>query len=295
MKAFRYLFPLLLLPLFCHAQQQFSVYFDSNKSDLKNSESIRLTKWMEANKDVKIVAINGYTDEDGTTTHNDSLSQKRVSRIFSEVSGKIRIRGDFKTRSFGELHQHSKNKSENRKATIYYLEAKDIPRENEILGIKPEPAAEPQKRVVTYPERITVDNPDGTKSEYKLDIEFMRQMTTAVKGDKLRIANLNFVINTFAIVPASRSKLYELLLVLQRNPNLKIDIQGHLCCSPKDHTDLSTKRAKAIFQFLVTNEIDKSRLSYKGLGTTMPLHKIPEQNEAERAANRRVEIEIVSN
>ena len=286
---------MLFFSLFGYGQQQFSVYFDTNSPDLKKSETTRLQKWMQDNKDVKIVAINGYTDEDGSTTHNDSLSQKRVNTLFAFVSGKIKIREDFKTRSFGELHHHSKNKAENRKATIYYLEAKDIPRENEILGIQPEAPAEPQKRVVTYPERITVDNPDGTKSEYKLNVEFMRQMTNAAKGDKLTIANLNFVINTFAVVPASRSKLYELLLVMQRNPNLKIDIQGHLCCSPKDHTDLSTKRAFAIYNFLVLHDISKSRLSYKGLGTTSPLHVIPEKNEAERAANRRVEIEILSN
>ncbi|NUY82447.1 OmpA family protein [Flavobacterium sp. MAH-1] len=295
MKAKILMLLLFLAPILANAQQQFPVYFDSNKHDLKKTESARLQKWMDANQDVKIVAINGYTDEDGSLGHNDSLAQRRVSTIYKVISGKIKIREDFKTRSFGELHEHSKNKAENRKAVIYYIEAKDIPRENEILGIQPEKAPEPQKRIVTYPERITVDNPDGTKSEYKLDVEFMRQMTNATKGDKLTIANLNFVINTFAIVPESRSKLYELLLVLQRNPNLRIDIQGHLCCSPKDHTDLSTKRAKAIYQFLVMNEIEKSRLSYKGLGTTAPLFPIPEKSETERAANRRVEIEILGN
>jgi outer membrane protein OmpA-like peptidoglycan-associated protein len=294
MNHFKVLIALFLLPISAVAQQQFSVFFETNKHELKKSEAARLEQWMDANKDVKIVAINGYTDEDGTLSHNDSLSQRRVATVFAAISGKIKIREDFKTRSFGELHKLSKNKSENRKATIYYIEAKDIARENEILGIKPEPAPEPQKRIVTYPESITVDNPDGTKSKYKLDVEFMRQMTNAVKGEKLAIANLNFVINTFAIVPESRSKLYELLLVLQRNPNMKIDIQGHLCCSPKDHTDLSTKRAKAVYQFLVMNDIDKSRLSYRGFGTTAPLFPIPEQSETERAANRRVEIEILN-
>lgn len=295
MKSVFFLFSVLCVSVFSYGQKQFSVYFDSNKHDIKKPELARLQKWMEANKDIKIVAINGYTDEDGTTIHNDSLSQRRVNTIFAIISGKVKIREDFKTRSFGELHTHSKNKAENRKATIFYLEAADIPRENEILGIKPEKPEEPRTRIVTYPEKITVDNPDGSKSEYELDVEFMRQMTNASKGDKLTIANLNFVINTFAIVPASRSKLYELLLVMQRNPGLKIDIQGHLCCSPKDHTDLSTKRAKAIYQFLVMHEIDKSRLSYKGLGTTAPLYPIPEKSETERAANRRVEIEILSN
>ncbi|RZJ67453.1 MAG: OmpA family protein [Flavobacterium sp.] len=289
-------FPVVLLlffcaPVFVNAQEQFSVYFDTNRHDLKPVEHDRLGKWISDNPEVKIVAINGYTDEDGSTGHNDTLAQKRVNAIHDMVKGKIRIRGDFKKRSFGELHKHSANKAENRKATIYYLLEKDIARENEILGSKPSA----EKRVVTYPETITVNNADGSKSEYKLNVEFMTRMTNAKTGEKLTIANLNFVINTFAIVADSRSKLYELLLVLQRNPNLRIDIQGHLCCSPKDHTDLSTKRAKAIYSFLLNNGIDKTRLSYKGFGTNNPLHAIPEKNEEERAANRRVEIEIVGN
>jgi flagellar motor protein MotB len=89
--------------------------------------------------------------------------------------------------------------------------------------------------------------------------------------------------------------MYELLLVLQRNPQMKIEIHGHLCCMPVDRTDLSTQRAKAIYNFLIQNEIDKSRLSYKGFGSTQPIYPLPEKSEEERAANRRVEILIVEN
>ena len=64
---------------------------------------------------------------------------------------------------------------------------------------------------------------------------------------------------------------------------------------PTDRTDLSGQRAKAIRNFLTGNGIDKSRLSYKGFGSTQPIYPIPEKNEAERAANRRVEILIVAN
>ena len=274
------------------AQEQFAVFFDSNKSELKKSESDKLQNWMKSHADVKIVAINGYTDEDGTTGFNDTLAQKRVGFVFSNVKDKIKIREDFKTRSFGELHNLSKNKAENRKVSIFYIEAKDLAREDEILGIKKEIKERP---IVSYPTQISIDNPNGTKSEYHLDVNFMRQIANAKAGEKLKIDNLNFIINTFAVVNESRGKLYELLLVMKRNPGLKIEIQGHLCCMPKDRTDLSTQRAKAIYNFLVTNNIEKSRLSYKGFGSAQPVFPLPEKDEAERAANRRVEIAIVSN
>ena len=277
------------------AQEQFSVFFDSNKFELKKSENDKLQAWIDAHTQDKIVAINGYTDEDGTTGFNDTLAQKRVNTIFKATHGKVKIRDDFKTRSFGEQHNLSKNKAENRKVTIYFIEAKDLPRENEILGIKPEPPVVTEKPPVFYPKNILLENPDGSKTEFQLDVAFMKQVGEAKVGEKLKIDNLNFIINTFAVVPESRRKLYELLIVMEKNPSLKIEIQGHLCCMPSDKQDLSTKRAKAIQQFLIKNGIANERITYKGFGSSQPIFPIPEKDEPQRAANRRVEIAIVAN
>jgi outer membrane protein OmpA-like peptidoglycan-associated protein len=279
----------------CRAQLQFAVYFDSNKFDLTSKENIKLNTWIAENKNNKIVAIHGFTDEDGTTGFNDTLAQKRVNFIFNIVKNQIRIREDFKTRSFGESFVQSKNKAENRRVIIYYILEKDLAREDEILGIKKEPVKEEPKPEIEYPEKLVFENPDGTKSEFKLDRVFMKRIEHAKAGEKLKIENLNFVVNTFAVVPESRGKMYELLVVLQSNPNLKIEIQGHLCCQPIDRLDLSTQRAKAIYNFLVANDIYRGRLSYKGFGSTSPIYPLPEKDEKERAANRRVEILIVEN
>lgn len=288
-----YIFFLLLINM-SFAQEQFSIYFESNKHQPVVKENRRLQQWILENPTSKIVAINGYTDEDGTSGFNDTLAKKRVDFIFNEVKNYIKIREDFKSRSFGENFKQDANKAENRKVTIYYILEKDLPRENEILGIKEETIIEP-KVEIEYPEKLVFDNPNGTKSEFKLDREFMKKVGNATVGEKLKIDNLNFIVNTFAVVPESRGKLYELLLVMQSNPKLKIEIQGHLCCMPTDRVDLSTKRAKSVYGFLIANEVYSARLSYKGFGSTQPIYPLPEKNEAERAANRRVEIVIVEN
>jgi outer membrane protein OmpA-like peptidoglycan-associated protein len=285
---------LLTIPAL-YSQKQFSVFFDSNKFDLAPKEKSSLNKWLTDNSNVKIVGIYGFTDEDGSNGYNDTLAKNRINFIFSLIKDKVKIREDFKTRSFGELHQLSKIKAENRKVTLFYIESQDIPRENEILGIKEELTAPKPKAVIQYPERMVFDNPDGSKSEYKLDVEFMQKITAAPVGEKLKIENLNFQINTFIVVPASRGKLYELLLVLRSNPSMQIEIQGHLCCMPNDRLDLSTQRAKAINNFLVSNGIGEKRLTYKGFGSKQPVYPLPEKDEAQRAANRRVEILIVAN
>lgn len=281
----------------CCAQEKFTLYFESNKFELNTKENTKLITWISENKNNKIVAIHGFTDEDGSSGFNDTLAQKRVNFIFNAVKNQIKIREDFKTRSFGESFDQSKIKAENRRVNIYYILEKDLSREDEILGIKKEVVKEEPKLKpeIVYPEKLSFENPNGTISEFKLDRTFMKKVGEAKVGEKLKIDNLNFVINTFAVVPESRGKLYELLLVLQKNPNLKIEIQGHLCCMPVDRSDLSTQRAKAIYNFLVHNEIPKERLSYKGFGSSMPIYSLPEKDENERAANRRVEILIVEN
>lgn len=295
MKTYFSFFFFLISIVTCYAQEKFTVYFESNKFELNTKENTKLTTWISENKNNKIVAIHGFTDEDGTNGFNDTLAQKRVNCIFNSVKNQIKIREDFKTRSFGESFEQSKNKAENRRVVIYYILEKDLTREDEILGIKKEIVKEEPKPEIVYPEKLVFENPNGTKSEFKLDRAFMKKVGEAKSGEKLKIENLNFVINTFAVVNESRGKMYELLLVLQKNPSLKIEIQGHLCCMPIDRADLSTQRAKAIYNFLVHNEIQKERLSYKGFGSSMPIYPLPEKDEQERATNRRVEILIVEN
>jgi outer membrane protein OmpA-like peptidoglycan-associated protein len=284
-----------LVPMLIQAQEEFSVYFDSNKFDLKKTENIKLDTWINSNREVKIVAINGYTDEDGTSDFNDTLAQKRVNQIFNVVKNRVKIREDFKTRSFGERHKHSKVKAENRKVTIYYLLEKDLPREDEILGIKKEVPVSRPKEMPKYPSSITVQNPNGTSTELKFDVDFMEKVTIAKPGEKIKLENLNFQLNTFAITPDSRSKMYELLEIMKQNPQMKIQIQGHICCMQNDKQDLSTKRAKAIAKFLEFNGIADERVTFKGFGVTQPIYTIPEKSEEERAGNRRVEIEIIEN
>lgn len=278
----------------CLSQEKFQLFFESNKFELSTTENKSLETWIKLNTTSKIIAIHGFTDEDGGSKFNDSLSQKRVLEVFKKMQNKIKIRADYKSISFGENFKQSPIKSENRKVTIVYLKEKDISRELEIIGLQPKPTSIEEKPIA-FPEKIRVTNPDGTKSEYVLDIPFMASLNSGKKGEIIILENLNFVINTYAIVNESRSKLYQLLLVMQQNKKLKINIQGHLCCVLSDKKDLSTQRAKAIYKFLEFNDIDKTRMSYQGFGATKPIFVIPEKTDLERSKNRRVEIEILEN
>ena len=85
-----------------------------------------------------------------------------------------------------------------------------------------------------------------------------------------------------------------MLKALKDNPKLKIEIHGHICCTPgKDKEEIALKRCVGTIEYLVVNGIDKSRLSYKSFDAEQPIFPIPEKNEEERKANRRIEILIV--
>ena len=256
---------------FAFSQEQVTFYFDTDKFELNKTESAKLQQWIAENNTSKILSITGSTDEVGTSGYNDTLSQKRVSYIFNQVNGKINIRPDFKSISLGEKGATSTNKAENRKAIIHYLLEKDLEKEDEILGIK---------------EAVEVIIPENATLEEKVKLSKV--------GAKIVLKNINFYQNTFATVPESQGAMYDLLYVMQNNPNLKIEIQGHICCIAKDYRNLSTDRAKQIKRFLVYSGIPQHRIQTKGFGVSQPIYPIPEASEEQAAANRRVEIQILS-
>lgn len=274
------------------AQEKFVVYFDNNKYDLNKVEQAKFDKWIAQNKTSKILSITGSTDEVGTNGFNDTLSQKRVNTIYALVNGKLKIRKDFKSISLGEKGATSKNKAENRKAIIHYLFEKDLAREDEILGITRGKAelSEAKPKVALEEEIIPIEEermhfPEGSTLQDKIEL--------STKGTLIRLNNINFHINTFAVMANSKPSISELVRVLDKYPKIKIEIQGHICCVDKDVKNLSLDRAKQIKRILVYEGINERRIKVRGFGVSKPKFPIPEKTEFEAAQNRRVEIMIL--
>jgi len=265
-----------------NAQEQFVVYFDNNKFELNKTEQAKLDKWILENKTSKILSITGSTDEVGSSGFNDTLSLKRVNSIYSKVNGKIKIREDFKSISLGEKGATSPNKAENRKAIIHYILEKDLARENEILGIKPKIVVEEE---IVPIEEETMNFPEDATLEDKIEL--------STKGTLIRLEDINFHVNTFAIIPSSKRAIDELIYVLNKYPKLKIEIQGHICCVNKDARNLSLDRARQVKRILMSEGIEDKRVKIKGFGVSKPKFAIPEKSEFEAARNRRVEIMIL--
>jgi outer membrane protein OmpA-like peptidoglycan-associated protein len=119
------------------------------------------------------------------------------------------------------------------------------------------------------------------------------KVKNAKKGELLNLKGMNFYNMSDVILPESEPVLTELLQIMSANPTLKIEIQGHICCNPLEVQDISTKRAKTVYDFLIKNGIEKNRMTFKGFASSRPIYPLPEQNEDERIANRRVELLIL--
>jgi outer membrane protein OmpA-like peptidoglycan-associated protein len=113
------------------------------------------------------------------------------------------------------------------------------------------------------------------------------------RGEIVVLKNIFFETAKFDLLPESVSELQRLLELLKKNPTLKIEISGHTDSigSYAYNLELSKNRARSVYNYLIENEIDKSRLSYNGYADTQAI----DTNETEegRANNRRTEFKVI--
>jgi outer membrane protein OmpA-like peptidoglycan-associated protein len=133
------------------------------------------------------------------------------------------------------------------------------------------------------------------------------------RGDYIEMDNVKFFGNSAVFTPESERELTELLAMMEENPDYKIKVHGHVNGNPQgeiiarsdspnffaldegnkhiegDAKQLSTWRAEAVRDFLVSKGIDASRISVKGESNKQPIFD-PKGTNA--VGNDRVEVEI---
>lgn len=129
-----------------------------------------------------------------------------------------------------------------------------------------------------------------------LEIEAMKQeitsndMLTALNTDGHIALYINFETGKSDIKSESQKTIEQIVEMLKSNPALKISVEGHTdnVGTPASNQTLSENRAKAVMDAIITEGIDKTRLSSKGWGQTKPIAE--NKTEDNKAKNRRVEI-----
>jgi len=114
--------------------------------------------------------------------------------------------------------------------------------------------------------------------------------TVDARGCWTYAAVVLFDINSAEVKPVAYPMLQEAVLIMKRNPDLKVEIDGHTDSTGTAayNMTLSEKRAKAVKDHFVSRGIDPDRLTTKGFGLTQPA--ATNDTKEGRAKNRRVEL-----
>jgi outer membrane protein OmpA-like peptidoglycan-associated protein len=108
-------------------------------------------------------------------------------------------------------------------------------------------------------------------------------------------SGLLFQINSSVLSEAAKVNLAKVAGVFVKYPETNILIEGHTdnTGTPEYNMELSKKRAYAVSDYLTGKGVSSSRMDIKWYGETQP--KYPNDNESNRALNRRVELAITAN
>lgn len=247
-----------------------SVYFEFDKYNLKEKQAQETTEFIKKIDSTRIesVQIFGYCDDRGKDAYNFKLSTNRANTIKNKliangITNKIIISIEGKGKIMIDedvLDNIPEIRSKNRRVDV-------------VLNLKPLPKIELPGVYKTFKKNMVI-------------------------GDRIYLENLLFDRGSSTLLPSSKKELDKIVKELQKYKSLHFEVQGHVCCTPpfqKEAIDrgtrkreLSVNRAKAVYDYLVSRKIDKSRMTFKGYGNTKSLGKEPQYD-------RRVELFITKN
>ena len=112
-------------------------------------------------------------------------------------------------------------------------------------------------------------------------------------GANVALNNIFFATNSFTLEDKSLTELKKLVVFMNSNPAVKVELSGHTdnIGSSDANMKLSTQRAKAVSDYLITNGIAATRIVYKGYAALKPI--ADNGSEDGRQKNRRLEIKIL--
>jgi outer membrane protein OmpA-like peptidoglycan-associated protein len=272
----------VLVANFCQAQDDstLNIFFASNKSNLPDSARFQLIKKTFTLNPERILII-GHCDSIGSDAYNIALSKQRANAVRKLLlDNGVSANDIIECSGYGEQKPIARNT----------LEAeRQLNRRVEVQFVGSRKKQAPIQNITSELSRV--------KKVKTIEKEAL------VVGKKIVLQNIFFVPGLHRLLEESQEVLEELANVLNDNPTLTIEIQGHVCCTYDgilDGTDreyntnnLSVTRAKEIYDQLLMRGIAKKRLRYKGFGGSRKVNEI-ENTEEDKAANRRVEILILS-
>lgn len=113
-------------------------------------------------------------------------------------------------------------------------------------------------------------------------------------GSEVILKNIFYELNAFALTESSVVELRKLQEFLKLNPGLSIEIQGHTdnVGSKAFNLELSTQRARTVYEALIRFGVSADQLRFKGYGDSLPI--ADNSTEAGRSTNRRTQFKVLA-
>ncbi|MDD2634577.1 MAG: OmpA family protein [Bacteroidales bacterium] len=276
---------------FAQVTDTLTIYYGIDAAELEGEWQNEIRNKLKNN--VVDIKIYSYTDFLGSTEHNKRLSDKRANSTKSFlISQKVSTNLISECKGMG-IHPFSsytnRTNPDDRGVLQHRITKLVFIYDNEIKN-KKNSSQNLQEKIKDTIEELKTIPMFADLSEEKLVI-----------GDNIILDNIIFHGGTPIFKSESEKALKQLLIAMQNNPTLKIEIQGHICCQSdgldgwdriNKNNELSTNRAKAVYDYLVKGGIETKRMTYIGLGSEYK--RFPEERSfREEDLNRRVEILII--
>ena len=156
---------------------------------------------------------------------------------------------------------------------------------------------------IVFPENNENDRWQNRRIELSvISNNHLEDLTRIDVGESVILRNITFEWGKADFTPESFPEIINLFETLDNFQSLKVEIQGHVCCSKKEYTTgekkshhnlkLSTKRALNIVRKLTELGIDSNRLTHKGFGFSQP-KVFPEITPKDQKTNRRIEVVLL--
>jgi len=139
-------------------------------------------------------------------------------------------------------------------------------------------------------EKAKLDLVDGSSAEAQDSVLAVKKDIKV--GEKIQLKNIFFENNRYYLLPESYTELNKLAQYLIRNPNMEVQINGHSdnIGSKSKNQKISEQRAREVFEYLIKKGV-QNKMYFKGYGSLLPIAS--NDNDIDRAKNRRVEFEII--
>jgi outer membrane protein OmpA-like peptidoglycan-associated protein len=130
------------------------------------------------------------------------------------------------------------------------------------------------------------------RTQLREQLNKILQTQDTARGLIVNLSDVLFDFGQYTLKPGAREKLAKMSGILVLHPELRIQVEGHTDSIGSDdfNQTLSEKRAEAVRDYLVSNDVASSSITARGFGKTRPV--VSNDTAEGRQRNRRVEMVV---